>query len=76
MKFSSPALQEETEFSLASKAHREFIVRTAIANGANKTVWEEKLEKGTLTEGDLAGLAIKSIVAINKGVNTDAKTNG
>lgn len=66
MKFSSPALQAETEFSLASKAHREFIVKTAIDNGANKEVWEQKLADGTITEGDLVGLAIKAVVAFNK----------
>lgn len=67
MKFSSPALQAETEFSLASRAHREFIVKTAIAHGANEKVWTEKLENNTLTEGDLAGLAIKAVVGFNKG---------
>ena len=67
MKFSSPALQAETEFSLASKAHREFIVKTAIAHGANEKVWTEKLANNTLTEGDLAGLAIKAVVGFNKG---------
>lgn len=67
MTFSSPALQAETEFSLASRAHREFIVKTAIAHGANEKVWMEKLENNTLTEGDLAGLAIKAVVGFNKG---------
>lgn len=67
MQFSSPALQAETEFSLASRAHREFIVKTAIAHGANEKVWMEKLENNTLTEGDLAGLAIKAVVGFNKG---------
>lgn len=66
MIFSSPALQSETEFSLASRSHREFIVKTAIDNGANKEVWMKKLEDGTITEGDLAGLAIKAVVAFNK----------
>ena len=66
LKFSSPALQKETEFSLLSKAHREMIVNAAVKAGANKAVWEGKLKSGEITDGDLLGLAVKYLIAENK----------
>jgi len=66
LKFSSPALQKETEFSLQSKAHREMIVKMAIKAGANKSVWEGKLKSGEILDGDLLGLAVKYLIAENK----------
>lgn len=66
LKFSSPALQKETAFSLSSKAHREMIVNAAIKAGANKAVWEGKLKSGEITDGDLLGLSVKYLIAENK----------
>lgn len=66
LKFSSPTLQKETEFSLQSKSHREMIVKAAIEAGANKAVWEGKLKSGEITDGDLLGLAVKYLIDTNK----------
>lgn len=66
LKFSSPTLQKETEFSLQSKSHREMIVAQAIKAGANKAVWEGKLKSGEITDGDLLGLAVKYLIDTNK----------
>lgn len=66
LKFSSPTLQKETEFSLQSKARRELVVKMAIEAGANKSVWENKLKTGEITDGDLLGLSLKYLVDTNK----------
>ena len=65
LKFSSPSLKEETEFSLQSRARRKIVVETAIKGGANK-VWLEKLENGEITDGDLLGLSLKYLIDTNK----------
>lgn len=65
LNFSSPSLKEITELSLVSTARRAIIVNAAIKNGANK-IWLEKLGKRTITDADLLGLAVLSIVEENK----------
>ncbi|MEO4053352.1 N-acetylmuramoyl-L-alanine amidase [Solibacillus sp. CAU 1738] len=66
MKFSSPTLKAETETTLASKICRQIIVDAAIDAGANKSVWQKKLDDGTITDADLLGLSAKVVVGINK----------
>lgn len=63
MVFSSPALKAETETTLSSKARRQMIIDEAVAAGANKSVWQEKLDNGTITDADLLGLAAKAIIS-------------
>lgn len=65
LKFSSPSLKAETEMSLSSKARREIIVNAAILQGAH-VLWGDKLANGTITDADVLGLAVKTIVAANK----------
>ncbi|MFC5587534.1 N-acetylmuramoyl-L-alanine amidase family protein [Sporosarcina soli] len=65
LKFSSPSLKAETEFTLQSKARREIIVNAAIASGA-QPFWKERLNNGTITDGDILALAAKYTVAVNK----------
>src|SRR5690606_11808332 len=48
---SSPALKEEIELTLGSKARRQMIVDQAIAAGYSKT-WQEKLDNKTITNDD------------------------
>lgn len=63
MSFSSPTLKAETETTLASKARRQIIVDEAVTAGANKSIWQEKLDNGTITNADLLGLAAKALIS-------------
>ncbi|MBD7984394.1 N-acetylmuramoyl-L-alanine amidase [Sporosarcina sp. Sa2YVA2] len=53
--YSSPALKDETELNLGSKARRQMIVDQAIAAGYNK-VWQTKLDDKSITDADLLAL--------------------
>lgn len=53
--YSSPALKDETELNLGSKARRQMIVSQAIAAGYNK-VWQTKLDDKSITDADLLAL--------------------
>lgn len=59
--YSSPALEKEATIILADKKQREKIVLAAIAKGANKTIWTQKLIDGTLTDDDVKGLAMMAV---------------
>lgn len=61
----SPSLQAETDFTLASKARREIIVNAAFKEGAHK-LWLEKLADGTISDEDIKQLAVKYVIDVNK----------
>lgn len=61
LKFTSPALKSEYDLTIGSKARRDIIVTAAVDAGAHFS-WLEKLENGTITDGDIVGLAMKYVV--------------
>jgi len=64
LKLSSPSLKAEGDFSLASRARREIVVKAAVKSGAHVS-WLKKLEDGQVTDGDILYLALKHTVDSN-----------
>lgn len=67
--YSSPALKEEIEVTLGSKARQQMIIEQAIAAGYSK-VWMTKLNDGHITDADFlalgAGTSVRNAIADKK----------
>ncbi|WP_060210476.1 N-acetylmuramoyl-L-alanine amidase [Sporosarcina koreensis] len=65
LKFTSGTLKKEWETVLNSKAQLEIAVKEAVKQGYNKK-WIKDLEEGRAADGDVAALAVGSLIRANK----------